>query len=68
MIKASKKPNKFKVVCRHCRSTIRFTLDEIEDNPSTSDARWIHCPNCQSKIYVIDQCGDILESVKVIRW
>ena len=65
MIEVIRKPKKLKMRCDNCMATLRFKIEDIEDNPSTSNMRWIHCPNCGAKLYVRDTRGGFYPCVYV---
>ena len=63
MIKVIRRPKKLRMRCDYCLSVLRFKAEDIEDNPSTSKARWIHCPNCGNKLYVKADTGEFCSYV-----
>ena len=65
MIEVIRIPKKLKMRCSNCMATLRFKIEDIEDNPSTSNTRWIHCPNCEAKLIVKDAYGDFVPCVHV---
>ena len=63
MIEIIHKPKELEMRCGYCLSLLRFKAEDIEDNPSTSEARWVHCPNCGSKLYVKTDTGEFCSYV-----